>query len=160
MRAIAERISLLTGASVSLEQDESAAWWKGYVAALDPATAPGDVTLRLGIRPRATRALAEGLLPVLGALDAQVTALSATPAVGSVLVRMNVSDGSAARLAEVQRIALDLAESATILSAPPEWKQGIDVWGAAPAGLEVMTEIREQFDPKRTLNPGRFAGFL
>ena len=160
VRAIAGRIAGLTGASTVLEQDESAAWWKRYVASLDPATAPGEVTLRLGIRPRATRALVEGLLPILEALDAQVTALSATPAVGSVLVRLQLGDGSAARLAEVQRITLDLAESATILSAPPEWKQGIDVWGAAPAGLEVMAEIREQFDPKRTLNPGRFAGFL
>jgi glycolate oxidase FAD binding subunit len=75
-------------------------------------------------------------------------------------VRLQLHDGSAARLAEVQRIALDLAESVTILSAPPAWKQGLDIWGATPAGLEVMTEIREQFDPKRTLNPGRFAGFL
>jgi glycolate oxidase FAD binding subunit len=160
VRAIAERIARLTGASIVLEQDESAAWWKSYVASLDPATAPGEVSMRLGIRPRATRALVEGLLPVLEALGAHVTALSATPSVGSVLVRLQLADGSAARLAEVQRITLDLAESATILSAPPEWKQGIDVWGAAPAGLEVMTEIREQFDPKRTLNPGRFAGFL
>jgi glycolate oxidase FAD binding subunit len=160
VRAIAERVARLAGAGSMLEQEESAAWWKRYVASLDPATAPGDVTFRLGLGPRATRALVEGLLPVLEALDVQVTALSATPAVGSVLVRLQLGNGSAARLAEVQRIALDLAESATILSAPPDWKQGIDVWGTAPAGLEVMAEIREQFDPKRTLNPGRFAGFL
>jgi glycolate oxidase FAD binding subunit len=160
VRAIAGRISWLTGASLLLEQDESEAWWKNYVASLDPAMAPEEVTLRLGIRPRATRALIEGLLPILAALEAKVTALSVTPVVGSVLVRVDTGAGNAARLAEVQRIALDLAESATILAAPPEWKQGIDVWGAVPAGLEVMTEIREQFDPKRTLNPGRFAGFL
>ena len=160
VRAITERISPITGMARVLEQDESAAWWTSYVAALDPAAAPEEVTIRLGIRPRATRALVSGLLPVLEALDARVTALSATPVVGSVLVRIRLGDGSAARLAEVQRISLDLAESATILSAPPDWKEGIDIWGTTPAGLEVMAEIREQFDPKRTLNPGRFAGFL
>ena len=160
VRAIAERVSRLTDAAARLEQDESAAWWQRYVASIDPAKVPESVTMRLGIRPRATRALVEGLLPVLDALDAKVTTLSATPAVGSVLARLALNEGSPARLAELQRIALDLAESATILSAPPEWKQGIDVWGAAPAGLEVMAEIREQFDPERTLNPGRFAGFL
>lgn len=160
VRAITGRISGLIGASTMLEQNESADWWKRYVASLDPTSTPKEVSIRLGIRPRATRALVEGLLPVLDALEVQLTALSATPAVGSVLVRLNLANGSAARLADVQRIALDLAESATILAAPPEWKQGIDVWGTQPAGLEVMAEIREQFDPKRTLNPGRFAGFL
>ncbi len=160
VRAIGDRITGLTGAGTVLEQGDSVEWWRGYVTSLDPATAPDEVTLRLGIRPRATRALVEGLLPVLNALDTRVTALSATPVVGSVLVRLDLNEGSAARLGELQRIALDLAESATIVSAPPAWKQGIDVWGATPAGLEVMAEIREQFDPKRTLNPGRFAGFL
>ncbi|MFN8660589.1 MAG: FAD-binding oxidoreductase [Thermomicrobiales bacterium] len=159
-RAITGRISRLAGAGETLEQAESAAWWKRYVAGLDPAAAPNEVTIRLGIRPRATRALVEGLLPVLQSMGAVVTRVSATPVVGSVIVRLQLGDGSSGGLAEVQRIALDLAESATILSAPPEWKQGIDVWGAPPAGLEVMKEIREQFDPNRTLNPGRFAGFL
>lgn len=160
VRAIAERLAGLAGSGLALEQDESAAWWQRYVASLDPATAHESVTIRFGIRPRATSALVEGLAPVLAALNTRVTALGATPAVGSVLVRLEVRDGSAARLAEVQRVALDLAESATILAAPPGWKQGLDVWGASPAGLVVMTEIREQFDPRRTLNPGRFAGFL
>jgi glycolate oxidase FAD binding subunit len=160
VKAISGRIAPLAGDASVLEQDESAAWWKRYVAALDPAASPDEVTIRLGIRPRGTPALVEGLVPVLEALGAKVTALSATPGVGSVLVRLQLADGSAERLAEAQRIALDLAESATILSAPPEWKQGLDIWGAPPAGLEVMTEIREQFDPRRTLNPGRFAGFL
>ena len=158
--AIAERLTALSGAHLRLEQDESSVWWQHYVANLDPAATPGEATFRLGIRPRATRALVEGLLPVLDALGAQVTTLSATPAVGSVLVRMAVPEGNAERLAELQRVALDLAESATILAAPPEWKAGIDVWGTAPAGLEVMAAIRDQFDPRRTLNPGRFAGFL
>lgn len=160
VQAIAARASVLVGDAQVLEQEASAAWWKHYVATLDPATAPDAVTLRLGIRPRATRALVEGLLPVLATLEASVTALSASPGVGSVLVQLDLGSGGGKRLADVQRVALELAESATILAAPPSWKQGIDVWGAAPAGLDVMVAIREQFDPKRTLNPGRFAGFL
>lgn len=160
VQAIADRISTQSGDAGRFEQDASVAWWRSYVAALDPTVAPDEVTMRLGIRPRATRALVEGLVPVLEALGARVTALGATPGVGSVVVRFGLADGSAERLAEVQRIALDLAESATILAAPPVWKEGLDIWGTTPPGLEVMAEIREQFDPRRTLNPGRFAGFL
>jgi glycolate oxidase FAD binding subunit len=70
------------------------------------------------------------------------------------------SDVSAGSLAEVQSVLLGLAETATILSAPASWKDGIDVWGRLPAGFDVMRSLREQFDPKRTINPGRFAGFL
>ena len=69
-------------------------------------------------------------------------------------------EGSSASLAEVQGVLLGLADTATILAAPPAWKQGIDVWGRLPEGFEVMRSLREQFDPQRTINPGRFAGFL
>jgi len=39
-------------------------------------------------------------------------------------------------------------------------KHGIDVWGRLPEGIDLMRSLREQFDPKRTINPGRFAGYL
>ena len=60
----------------------------------------------------------------------------------------------------VQAILLGLADTATILAAPPQWKRGIDVWGRLPEGFEVMQSLRAEFDPARTINPGRFAGFL
>jgi glycolate oxidase FAD binding subunit len=47
---------------------------------------------------------------------------------------------------------------ATLLAAPVELKQGVDVWGPAPPTLSLMREIKRQFDPKNLLNPGRFAG--
>jgi glycolate oxidase FAD binding subunit len=69
-------------------------------------------------------------------------------------------EGSPRLLADAQGTLLGLADTATILAAPPSWKQGIDVWGRLPDGFDVMRSLREQFDPKRTINPGRFAGFL
>ncbi|MFT4038074.1 MAG: FAD-binding protein [Thermomicrobiales bacterium] len=158
--AIAQRLALLGGETTTLAEDDSAAWWQDHVASFDPAAHPDAVTLRLGIRPRATRAMIEGLLPVLAAAGATVSGVSASPGVGSALVRLDLGNDGARILPEVQRVALDLAESAVILNAPSAWKQGLDVWGAPPAGIEVMTEIREQFDPQRVINPGRFAGFL
>jgi glycolate oxidase FAD binding subunit len=87
--------------------------------------------------------------------------LAASPGLGAVVARLDFgSQGSSASLAEVQGVLLGLADTATILSAPPSWKQGIDVWGRLPDGFDVMRSLRAQFDPKRTINPGRFAGFL
>ncbi len=70
------------------------------------------------------------------------------------------AEGSQEGLARVQGVLLSLADTVTILAAPPSWKGGIDVWGRVPEGFEVMQAIRQQFDPERTINPGRFAGFL
>ena len=46
----------------------------------------------------------------------------------------------------------------TILSAPIEVKQKIDVWGYSGNGLELMRGIKKQFDSENILSPGRFVG--
>lgn len=44
----------------------------------------------------------------------------------------------------------------TVLSAPIEVKQKIDVWGYSGNGLELMRAIKKQFDSENILSPGRF----
>ena len=44
----------------------------------------------------------------------------------------------------------------TILSAPIAVKQKIDVWGYTGNALQIMRGIKEQFDNKNILSPGRF----
>lgn len=44
----------------------------------------------------------------------------------------------------------------TILSAPKEIKQKLDVWGYNGNALELMQEIKKQFDAENILSPGRF----
>jgi glycolate oxidase FAD binding subunit len=35
----------------------------------------------------------------------------------------------------------------------------VDPWGSVPAGaLELMRTLKREFDPGRSLNPGRFVG--
>ena len=46
----------------------------------------------------------------------------------------------------------------TVLAANPEAKRAIDVWGKSPGPLDLMQSLKDQFDPARVLNPGRFAG--
>ncbi|MEH1874262.1 FAD-binding oxidoreductase [Nostoc sp.] len=46
----------------------------------------------------------------------------------------------------------------TILSAPMAVKEQIDVWGYTGNGLPLMRRIKEQFDSKNILSPGRFVG--
>ena len=48
--------------------------------------------------------------------------------------------------------------SLAILRCPLEIKQKIDVWGSAGDALQLMRNIKAQFDPTGVLNPGRFIG--
>jgi glycolate oxidase len=41
-------------------------------------------------------------------------------------------------------------------AAPRAIKKGVGVWDTPPGGVEIMKRIRRAFDPKGTLNPGRF----
>ncbi len=46
----------------------------------------------------------------------------------------------------------------TILSAPLEVKQSIDIWGYMGNAFKLMSAIKQQFDPKSLLSPQRFVG--
>jgi len=47
--------------------------------------------------------------------------------------------------------------SAVVVHAPPDVRDAVDVWGPVPSpGL--MHAVKDQFDPQRTMAPGRFAG--
>jgi glycolate oxidase FAD binding subunit len=46
----------------------------------------------------------------------------------------------------------------TVLQAPVPVKKQIDVWGYAGNALPLMRQIKQQFDSKNILNPGRFVG--
>ncbi len=49
----------------------------------------------------------------------------------------------------------------TILRAPEQIKEDIDIWGEADStAINIMREIKHQFDPDNVLNPGRFAGWI
>lgn len=46
----------------------------------------------------------------------------------------------------------------TVLQAPIEFKQNLDVWGYTGNALDLMQKIKQQFDPQQIFNSGRFIG--
>ena len=81
-------------------------------------------------------------------------------AVGVGLLRLEGPNCSAL-LAAIQELRQHLAQSwgsFSILRCPAEIKSKIDVWGSAGDALQLMRNIKAQFDPTATLNPGRFIG--
>ena len=41
-----------------------------------------------------------------------------------------------------------------------ELKHHIDIWGRPRPDFAIMRQMKEQFDPHGTMNPGRFLGRL
>jgi glycolate oxidase FAD binding subunit len=47
-----------------------------------------------------------------------------------------------------------------LLRCPPAWKAALPVWGAPRGDLWLMRRVKEQLDPRRLFNPGRFIDAL
>jgi len=160
-RLAEEGRDLLAADADILEASASAAWWERYVAEQALSVGDDEVLLRAAVRPRETADLVAGIAGGLSALGSELAFLAASPGLGSVVVRLRFPAGDgAARLVATWERVLGLAQQATILAAPPAWKAGLDVWGREPETLAVMRALKEQFDPGRVLNPGRFVGFI
>jgi glycolate oxidase FAD binding subunit len=80
--------------------------------------------------------------------------------VGVGLLRLE-GPSCSAMLAAVQGLRQNLEQSGgslVILRCPSEVKSKTDIWGSAGDALQLMQNVKAQFDPSGTLNPGRFIG--
>ena len=132
------------------EGDEPPFWW----GTEPPGAALLKVTHVVG---RAT-ALAQALREAADATGVRV-ASRGSALVGTAWVGVEAPDApSFARFVEAARAAtMQLEGTLTVVSAPPQWRDAVDVWGPVP-GLELMRAVKAQFDPDAILAPGRFVG--
>ena len=81
-------------------------------------------------------------------------------AAGVGLLRLDATDAAALvnPLHELRDRLESRGGSLVVLSCPLEVKRKIDVWGSAGDALQLMTNIKLQFDPTGVLNSGRFVG--
>ncbi|HEV2108263.1 MAG TPA: FAD-binding oxidoreductase [Thermomicrobiales bacterium] len=143
-----------------LMDDASRQWWQAYID--DQAAADAEIlTVRCSVRPRETGELAcaiDSCLNEHGIVDGRAWV---SPGLGAVLVTAPLSRGGDGRGPGGAALLRTLAECAThtvVLAAPLSLKRDIDIWGPAPETLDLMQALKQQFDPGRVLNPGRFVG--
>ena len=67
-------------------------------------------------------------------------------------------ESSAAAMELTLRQARTAGGTAIVERCPPELKSGLDVWGGVGDSLAIMRRLKAQYDPRGTLNPGRFVG--
>lgn len=80
--------------------------------------------------------------------------------VGTIWVTLTDAAGAPKVFARLAALAGQRHGHAVLASAPPEVKKTLDVWGPPPPTLDLMKDLKGQFDPHGLLNPGRFIARL
>lgn len=102
------------------------------------------IICKIGIRPsEAVKAINE--LPVQ---DAWIHA-------GSGLGVLRFETVTAETLLQVRKRCEAKGGFLTVLAAPPQIKQGLDVWGYTGSAIDLMRRIKQEFDPENILNCDR-----
>lgn len=155
-----ETAQTLEGDVESFEGEASESWWNVFSEKEAPTTNGEDVVLRCSTRPRCGHGLLKKLSIALEEFGGTVDHVSWAPVIGTTTLRCSFNDDENPRskFLALRDGAMAAAENVTVLAAPPEWKAGMDIWGATPETIDVMRALKEQFDPARILNPGRFVG--
>ena len=103
------------------------------------------IICKIGIRPsEAVKAINE--LPIQ---DALIHA-------GSGLGVLRFETATAETLLQVRQKCEAKGGFLTVLVAPTDIKQELDIWGYTGSAIDVMGRIKQQFDPENILSPNRF----
>jgi len=162
VREQGERLTALAGSSAGRIVPLPDGFWSQAEAAMAPS--PGSAVLHVA-------ALSDRLAGTIGAIEdafrtvaprAEVR-LSGCAALGTLCVV--VSGATAAETAavtmRVRALAAEVGGSVVIARGSVELRRSVDPWGPVePQALALMRALRDEFDPGRVLNPGRYVGGL
>ncbi|HXH23589.1 MAG TPA: FAD-binding oxidoreductase [Dehalococcoidia bacterium] len=145
-RSTAETLRLARSAGLEAEQAPEAVWAEaGSIRGLETGA-----VLKVSHLP----SHAAGVLSRLEETGADVVAY---PTAGISYARFLALPETSYELVRRLRKSIEAQGGALVLeSAPVEAKTAIDVWGSPRGDFELMRRLRQEMDPKSTLNPGRF----
>jgi glycolate oxidase FAD binding subunit len=87
-------------------------------------------------------------------------AIVADAAAGAIWIRSNQTKSAAVLFAQLRSKAAEHKGHVVLVGAPADLKRDLDIWGPTPEAFFLMRRIKQQFDPQRLMNPGRFVGRL
>ncbi len=117
------------------------------------------VSLRVAAKPTTSVDLVSRLERLLGRVKASHASSTFDVGYGSMQFNVEeIDDQSALKFVqEAKQMVRDAGGSVTVERCPPTVKNAIDVFGVDASSSQIMRRMKDQFDPNRTLNPGRFA---
>jgi glycolate oxidase FAD binding subunit len=149
--AVVERVARELGGRA---QERPAEFWDAYAATMD--VRGHAVALHLSIPPSELARIAQGAERLLADRAAVVAGSAAVGTLDVLLAESAVP--SAVELVERLRGAVAGVDGhVTVRRAPADVRRAVDPWGPVePGPLALMQALRDEFDPRRVLNPGRF----
>jgi len=136
------------------ERDAPAVW-----SAWDVAFRPGVLSLHVSVLPSN---VGEAMQVLDRRFAGAGATLSATLTAG--VIRANLKPTREARAGALVEAARDVASryggGVIVEAAPTALKHDIDVFGPLRPDFAIMKRLKEEFDPRRILSPGRFVGRL
>jgi glycolate oxidase FAD binding subunit len=79
-------------------------------------------------------------------------------ATGLGALRLDGEMSSLKAVVERVRNELESGGGSLVVLNRPSGLEALDAWGSAGHAIALMRSLKQQFDPKATLNPGRFVG--
>jgi glycolate oxidase FAD binding subunit len=127
--------------------------WRALVEATDPAEA--QLSFKANLLPSAVADFCREADQLHGEIQLHAHA-------GSGIVLGHVSGLSLDTAQELARALQEKAVAAqgnlVLPKVPAAWKRSLPVWGLPRGDLALMRRVKEQLDPRRLFNPGRFVG--
>lgn len=77
---------------------------------------------------------------------------------GIAYLKLEIPEPVTSVVARLRSGIVGLGGSLVVLTCSSDLKPALDVWGEPGEPLELMRRIKERFDPRAVLNPGRFIG--
>ncbi|HEV3342209.1 MAG TPA: FAD-binding oxidoreductase [Pirellulales bacterium] len=140
------------GVAVDTEREEAAgATWR-QLTALAASDAP--LVVKVNVRPGALTSI----LSLLAEIDPQASVQShaGNGIAVAAFSQFSPQDASRVLIQQLQPAAVAAEGNVVVWSCPTDELTRQATWGAAPADAALMRSVRDQFDPKRLLNRGRF----
>ena len=131
----------------------------GLRARHDQVRGTGELRVRLAALPSGLGAVDALAAPLLGALTQGAFAWYAATGVGWISGAVTEASAAAAALATL-RDGLIGKGGSLVLECTPKALRTLDPWGPVPPSFPLMRRLKDNFDPERRLNPGRFLGGL
>jgi glycolate oxidase FAD binding subunit len=147
----AEQAAAVLGGDASISTGPPS-WWGRY------PFSTGDVALKLAVPISDLHAAVYALRDAAGA-TVPVRGSAGVGVVHAALPGDTAPERVAAVLDAVRGVLMARGGSCMVLTAPPRVRAAIDVWGDV-AGLALLRQVKQRFDPDRRLAPGRFLGGL
>lgn len=132
---------------------DEAALWQQLQERMTQVNPEAAIACKIGITPTAAIALYQYLDTL--SLPTWFAQLHGATGLGRLVVTSSFDRNA---LMQIRAFCQTQSGFLSVLQAPVEIKQTLDVWGYSGNALDVMRSLKRTFDAKHLLNPGRFVG--